>query len=216
MGYNRRAVHLHAAAGAVVERHGGVVPTDVAALERLPGVGPYTARAVASFAGERPVAVVDTNIGRVIARSDFGVARAAGAGSKALWLAADAAIPAEGGRARHRNLALMDLGALVCQARAPACDRCPLLGGCAWTASGKPRPKAQARRSQPFESTGRYARGRIVELLRIRGAATAEEIAAALPEGHRGAVGAYLAALERDSLVTCEQGTVRLGGATGG
>jgi A/G-specific adenine glycosylase len=200
LGYNRRALALHAAARSVVEQHGGTLPWDPVALRALPGVGPYTASALRCFVRDEPVAVLDTNIRRVIARLRLGCATAREAPPARIEEAATALLPCTG--ARNHNLALMDLGAMVCTAREPACDRCPLERRCAWRAAGSPRPSTAAGRpAPPFELTARFARGRIVDLLR-GGPARRDEIAASLPEVHRLRLDVYLASLERDGLVS--------------
>jgi A/G-specific adenine glycosylase len=128
LGYNRRAVALHAAARTIVERHAGEVPASLPELLALPGVGPYTARAVLATAFEQPAAVVDTNVGRVLARAVAGSTLRA----KEAQALADTLVPKA--RSRDWNLALMDFGSLVCRSRPPACDHCPLraAGVCAW------------------------------------------------------------------------------------
>ena len=129
LGYPRRARNLRAAATLVVERHGGVVPDDLDALLALPGVGPYTARAVLAFAHERDVGVVDTNVGRVLARWAGRPLRPAEAQSTA-----DALVPP--GRAWDWNQSLFDLGALTCAKRAPLCGACPVGPWCSWRGGG--------------------------------------------------------------------------------
>ena len=126
LGYNRRAVNLHRAACVVVERHGGALPDDLAALLALPGVGPYTARAVLVFAFERDIGLVDTNAGRFVARAGAGRALAAGEAQAV----ADGLVPEGMGWAW--GSAVFDLGALVCTRRAPACAACPIAAWCAW------------------------------------------------------------------------------------
>ena len=137
LGYPRRARNLHDAAGLMVDRHGGRVPDDLDALRALPGIGPYTARAVLAFAYERDVAVVDTNIARVLARV---------AGERLTLRrvqdAADALVPAGAGWAW--NQMLMDLGATVCRP-APRCADCPLAPSCAWHVAGHPEPRSGRR-----------------------------------------------------------------------
>ncbi len=161
LGYNRRAVRLRATAAAIVERHGGAVPDDLRALLALPGVGPYTARAVLAFAFEQDVAVVDTNVRRVLCRALVG-GRAAPA---ALQDLADALVPA--GRGWAWNQALLELGATRCTGRSPRCDGCPLAPRCRWRAAGRPEPDpgggvpAQA----PFAGSDRQGRGRLVRRL---------------------------------------------------
>ena len=163
LGYNRRARHLHDAAQAMVQRHGGRVPDDFEALRVLPGVGEYTARAVLVFAFERPEAVVDVNVTRVLSRAVAGepLSRRAAQGL------ADALVPP--GRAWAWNQALMELGAATCGARAPACGRCLLARCCAWRHAGEeaPDPAPRATPQSPFEGSDRQGRGRLVAALRV-------------------------------------------------
>lgn len=129
LGYYRRAANLHRLAQAVVAEHGGRVPDDLEALVRLPGVGRYTAGAVACFAYERPTAAVDTNVARVIRRAFHPRLRGATA-ARRVWETADALVPRRGGSAWAFNQAIMELGALVCTARAARCESCPVSGWC--------------------------------------------------------------------------------------
>jgi A/G-specific adenine glycosylase len=129
LGYNRRAVQLHAAAKVVVESHRGRVPDDLDALLALPGVGPYTARAVLAFAFERDVAVVDVNVARVLARAVVGAPLSPAQGQRL----ADT-VKAKG-RPWLWNQSLLELGAVVCTARSPSCTSCPLAGCCRWARS---------------------------------------------------------------------------------
>ncbi|MGH9193778.1 MAG: A/G-specific adenine glycosylase [Acidimicrobiales bacterium] len=164
LGYNLRAVNLHRCARAVVDRHGGALPADLAALRALPGVGPYTARAVLAFAFEHDVGVVDTNVGRVLARWEGRPLRAAEA--QAL---ADGLVPP--GRAWAWNQAAMELGGTVCLRRRPRCATCPVRRFCAWAAAGLPAPdpadgSAAVGTGQPrFEGSDRQGRGRLAEAL---------------------------------------------------
>lgn len=164
LGYNRRAVNLHRCARAVVDRHGGALPGELDALVALPGIGPYTARAVLAFAFERPVGVVDTNVGRVLARWEGRRLRPAEA--QAL---ADALVPA--GQAWAWNQAVMELGGTVCRRRRPGCPRCPARAWCRWAAAGLAPPdpadgSAGVSTGQPrFEGSDRQGRGRLVEAL---------------------------------------------------
>jgi A/G-specific adenine glycosylase len=165
LGYPRRALRLREAAVAVVERHGGVVPADVAALEALPGVGTYTARAVACFGYGQPQPVVDTNVRRVVARLLHGRAEAANA--RAADLADIAALtPPDPARATRFSVAAMELGALVCVARTPRCGGCPVRERCAWRLAGSPAHDGPARRVQKFAGTDRQVRGRLLDVLR--------------------------------------------------
>ncbi len=198
LGYNRRALALHTAARRVVEVHGGELPWEPAALHALPGVGPYTAAALRCFVRGEPVPVLDTNIARVVARVLAGVARPREVPPGQLVAATRSLLPAEG--AREHNLALMDLGALVCTARAPGCFECPLAAECRWWLAGQPPARTSPKSAAlPFESTARYARGRIIDRLRS-GPAAEDELRAMLPESHRPRLREYLAGLERDGL----------------
>jgi A/G-specific adenine glycosylase len=166
LGYNRRALALHRCAVAVVERHGGELPRELDALLALPGIGPYTARAVSAFAFELDHGVVDTNTARVLARWD---GRALS--PKEAQAAADANVPL--GDAWAWNQAMLDLGATVCTRRAPRCEACPVTDGCAWFASGLAEPdpadgSAGVSTGQSrFEGSDRQGRGRLVEALRL-------------------------------------------------
>jgi A/G-specific adenine glycosylase len=170
LGYNRRAVNLHRAATVIVERHGGRVPSEFAVLESLPGIGPYTARAVAAIAFGRPVAPVDTNVRRVVAR----LLGTPDATPRAVQPDADALVdPSDPAAWMH---AAMDLGASVCVARTPRCGACPWRAWCATAAGGAPEGSAGTRpsrggrvgggRGATFRTTARWLRGRIVERLR--------------------------------------------------
>ncbi|MCU1589402.1 MAG: HhH-GPD [Frankiales bacterium] len=164
LGYPRRALRLHAAAVAIVDEHGGEVPVTVPALLALPGVGAYTARAVAAFAHRQRHPVVDTNVRRVVARVIEGVADAA-VTARDLVVVADL-LPEDGEAAATASIALMELGALVCTARAPRCDICPLAAQCAWLARDRPPLDAPVKRPQPYAGTDRQVRGRLLAVLR--------------------------------------------------
>jgi len=167
LGYPRRALRLHAAARAVVDRHGGAVPDDVAALRALPGVGEYTAAAVAAFAFRQRHPVLDTNVRRVLARLVDGTEfEPAGATRAAERVRASALLPDDPGRAATWSVALMELGALVCTARTPRCTDCPVVAGCAWQRLGAPAWTGPARRGQAWAGTDRMARGRLLAVLR--------------------------------------------------
>lgn len=166
LGYPRRALRLHRAAEAITERHGGEVPRDHAELLALPGVGSYTAAAIASFAyGQRHV-VLDTNVRRVLARIDTGVAAPPPAATAAETRVASEYLPAEPSRAARWAVASMELGALVCTARTPSCDRCPVTDRCAWFGAGRPDETEPARRRQTYEGTDRQCRGALLAVLR--------------------------------------------------
>jgi len=166
LGYPRRALRLHAAATAVTERHGGAVPDDLAALLALPGVGEYTAAAVAAFAFGRRHAVVDTNVRRVHARAVTGHAEAAPSLTAAERRTAEALLPADEATAARWSVAVMELGALVCTARAPRCADCPVAARCAWRAAGSPPSPHPPRRAQAWAGTDRQVRGRLMAVLR--------------------------------------------------
>ncbi|MDX2970928.1 A/G-specific adenine glycosylase [Kribbella solani] len=166
LGYPRRALRLHAAAQAIVERHGGDVPDDHAELLALPGVGTYTAAAIASFAFGQRHAVVDTNVRRVLARALTGVARPAISPTAADQRLAVSALPADEPTAARWAVASMELGALVCTARTPHCAECPIRSQCAWVLAGSPPYDGPPRRGQTYEGTDRQARGRLLAVLR--------------------------------------------------
>ena len=148
LGYPRRALRLKECAQVIVDEHGGEVPEDVDKLLALPGIGDYTARAVACFAYGKNVPVVDTNVRRVVARVERGEALGA-PGKKEIEQVA-ALLPAENGP--EFSVGLMELGALVCTARAPKCEKCPVSSECAWLAAGKPEAEVK-KRTQKFVGT---------------------------------------------------------------
>jgi A/G-specific adenine glycosylase len=165
LGYPRRALRLRETAVALTERHGGAVPADVAALEALPGIGTYTARAVACFGHGTPQPVVDTNVRRVVARLVHGRAEAGTARASDLTDVA-ALAPADRERACRFSVAAMELGAVVCVARTPRCAVCPVRDRCAWRLAGSPAHDGPARRVQRFAGTDRQVRGRLLDVLR--------------------------------------------------
>jgi A/G-specific adenine glycosylase len=165
LGYPRRALRLREAAVAVSERHGGVVPAEVAALEALPGVGTYTARAVACFGYGQRQPVVDTNVRRVVARLVHGRAEAGNARAADLDDIA-ALAPEDHERAVRFSVAVMELGALVCVAGTPRCAACPVRDRCAWWLAGRPAHDGPRRRVQKFAGTDRQVRGRLLDVLR--------------------------------------------------
>jgi A/G-specific adenine glycosylase len=168
LGYPRRALRLHETATIVTARHGGTVPADIDALLALPGVGSYTAAAVASFAYGQRHAVLDTNVRRVLARLVTGQPRAGSATSPAERRLAESLLPAEPAVAARWSVAVMELGAMVCTAANPHCTGCPVAAHCAWLAAGRPAEPATAaaRRSQRYDGTDRQCRGRVLALLR--------------------------------------------------
>ena len=163
LGYPRRARNLHDAARTMVQRHAGAVPDDLHALRALPGIGPYTARAVLAFAYERDVAVVDTNIARVLAR--VAGRRLTG---RQVQAAADDLVPT--GDGWTWNQAVMDLGATVCRP-VPRCGECPLAASCTWHRTGRPDPDPAvgsagvSTRQPPYEGSDRQARGAVLRAL---------------------------------------------------
>ena len=209
LGYNRRAVALHRAARAVVERHDGVIPCERAELQALPGVGPYTAAAVASIAFGRPVPAIDTNMRRVVARARLGaephevaarrVREAAGS-----WL--DRADPGSW------NQAVMDLGRERCRP-APRCEGCPLAEWCRFRLAGRRASAGRGQRSGRFEGSNRQVRGRVVAGLVKGGSATMGFLAASagLPLGRMTGV---VEGLVADGLVAA--GPAALAGRAGG
>jgi A/G-specific adenine glycosylase len=164
LGYPRRAKHLHECATVIARDHDDVVPDDVDILLTLPGVGSYTARAVACFAYQQPVPVVDTNVRRVVARVVHGRADAAGASTVRDHADVSALLPNDGSAHRF-SAALMELGATVCTARTPRCGLCPL-SGCQWRQAGYPPAQGPARRPQAYAGTDRQVRGRLLDVLR--------------------------------------------------
>jgi A/G-specific adenine glycosylase len=164
LGYPRRAKRLHECALAIAGEHGDVVPSDVETLLSLPGIGAYTARAVACFAYGQRVPVVDTNVRRVVARAVHGRADAT-ASTSPRDLTDVAVLLPDGPDAPRFSVALMELGATVCTARLPRCGICPL-SVCAWRTAGFPAATTRARRAQRYAGTDRQVRGRLLDVLR--------------------------------------------------
>lgn len=187
LGYPRRALWLHAAATQIAERHGGVVPRDVDDLLALTGIGDYTARAVAVFAyGERHP-VVDTNTRRVIARAIGGQGEPGPPNGPRDLAAMEALLPDDDADAALFDAAAMELGALVCTARSPRCDVCPIVDRCAWVAAGRPE-YAGARKpvQKKYEGSDRQVRGLIMRELRAAHApVTPEEIERVWPDAEQ-------------------------------
>lgn len=167
LGYPRRALRLHECARVIVELHGGEVPSDSAALLALPGIGTYTAAAIQAFAFGRRSVVVDTNIRRVLARVVGGEALPPTSLSAAEMARAAAYVPADDALAALWAASSMELGAVVCTARAPRCESCPVAASCAWRAAGYPADAhAARRRTQAWAGTDRQVRGTIMGALR--------------------------------------------------
>jgi A/G-specific adenine glycosylase len=179
LGYNRRALNLHRCATEIVERHGGELPDDLDALLALPGIGPYTARAVLVFAFERDIGLVDTNAGRFLARAAAGRRL----DNREAQRVADAFVPT--GQAWAWGQAVFDLGALICTKRNPRCDECPIAAACARRTNGSPEPDPVhagsagiSRRQAPLAGSDREGRGRLVRAL-IAGPVRVDDLAAA-------------------------------------
>lgn len=169
LGYPRRALWLHRAAVEIRDRHAGVVPRDVDALLALTGVGDYTARAVAVFAYGDRHPVVDTNTRRVLARAVDGTSQPGPPARRDLADMA-AVLPEAREDAAVMNAATMELGAIVCTARTPRCDSCPIAHICAWRAAGYPDTGDERRRQARYEGSDRQARGAVLKTLRDAGA----------------------------------------------
>ncbi|HET9435503.1 MAG TPA: A/G-specific adenine glycosylase [Candidatus Limnocylindrales bacterium] len=216
LGYNRRALALRRAAVAIVEEHGGQVPDDLDALRLLPGVGPYTARAVAALAFGRRVGAVDTNVRRVLSRAVGG--RLAAFSAAVLQAVADASVPAA--RPGHWTHALMDVGATFCRPRAPRCSTCPAQHWCLASIAGTaeaPAPRTgRARESGrrpsdlPFRATSRWLRGRLLDALRDAPDAAWARIDAPIGEHDWPAIDGALAALAREGLAERHPSDARL------
>lgn len=223
LGYNSRAVRLHALAQAVVRDYRGEMPSSLDELRALPGIGPYTAAAVRAFAFDIDDAPIDTNIKRIVHRLFYGIEYPIRA--RELQLAAHAQALVPSGQAHDWNSAMMDLGATVCAARAPKCDACPIAADCAAApidaaalerarrAHAKPRRGS----TQKFEESARFARGRIVDRLRdlppgkkISMLDLARDVAGLLPQRSDDEIAALVSALHREGLVSLDQAGVGL------
>lgn len=210
LGYPRRARSLHAAARCIETDHGGRFPDELDDLLALPGIGPYTARAVLAFAFERDVAVVDTNVGRILARRQGTSLRPRQAQQHA-----DEWVPA--GHGWSWNQGMLDVGARCCRPRLPDCDDCPLSPDCVWFGQGRPDPdpargSAAVSRSQArFEGSARQARGRLLAAL-ADGPLSADEVGDVVSWSEHGAdaVQFLVDGLVIDGLVTREGGVIRL------
>jgi A/G-specific adenine glycosylase len=211
LGYPRRAVRLHASAQLITSRHGGEVPDSVAELRQLPGVGSYTAAAVASFAFGQRHAVLDINVRRVLARLVTGQGQPRPAQSAAELALAESLLPDDGQRAARWSVGVMELGALVCTAARPGCDRCPVSASCEWLRLG--RPAASAPRAAPgYQGSDRQCRGALLAVLRAAsGPVRPGELNAAWDDS--GQRTRSLAGLMADGLVTrCGDGSYALPG----
>ena len=201
LGYPRRALRLQDCARAIVERHGGLVPQDEPSLLALPGIGTYTAAAVVAFAfGGRSV-VVDTNVRRVLARTLGGDALPAPSLTAVETARAAAIVPLDAADAATWAASSMELGAVVCTARAPRCDACPVAGLCAWRAAGYPPDEhAARRRTQAWAGTDRQVRGKVMAVLRdAHGHVPRERVALVWPDVDQ--LARCIAGLVEDGLV---------------
>lgn len=218
LGYPRRALRLHAAAVAVVEHHNGEVPDTVGKLLTLPGVGTYTAAAVAAFAFGKRETVVDTNIRRVHARLIGGDALPAPALTAAEMRRAVKLLPDDGAKSVLWNAAVMELGALVCTARAPKCSNCPVLDACAWVTAGRPEPH-YVPKGQAWAGTDRQVRGAMMGVLRDSAVPVVRELLVGEPVDLRSGPNATLTPLlklhnlnaPRDQLERALEGLLRDG-----
>jgi A/G-specific adenine glycosylase len=166
LGYPRRALRLREAAEVIAREHNDIVPSDVDTLLALPGIGAYTARAVAAFAYRRRCPVVDTNVRRVIARAVHGAGDAGPASTTRDLADADALLPDDDELAARMSAALMELGATVCTARNQRCADCPVFDACAWQRAGRPAYNGPAKPVQKFAGTDRQVRGLLLDVLR--------------------------------------------------
>jgi A/G-specific adenine glycosylase len=166
LGYPRRALRLHEAATVVENRHDGVVPADMESLRALPGVGEYTAAAVAAFAYRRRAVVLDTNVRRVIARAFSGSELPPVSVTKPERALAASLLPSDDHTAAAWSVGLMELGALLCTASSPKCGPCPIRDHCQWRADGYPPDAGPPRKAQTYAGTDRQCRGRILAVLR--------------------------------------------------
>jgi A/G-specific adenine glycosylase len=182
LGYPRRALWLHGTARILTDDHAGQVPASVQALRGLPGVGSYTAAAVASFAFGQRHAVLDTNVRRVLARLVRGEEMPPRSASAAEVRLAEALLPAAPGRAARWSVAVMELGALVCRAARPDCAGCPVARQCAWRRAGSPAGPARPA-AQRYLGSDRECRGRLLGVLReAAGPVAAARLEAAWPD----------------------------------
>ncbi|MEM7092822.1 MAG: A/G-specific adenine glycosylase [Actinomycetota bacterium] len=206
LGYNRRAVNLWRAAVHVRDGHGGRMPSDVAGLLALPGVGPYTARAVAAFAYELDVGVVDTNVGRLLARWTGATLNA-----REAQAIADDLVPAGGGW--RWNQSLFDFAVAVCTKRSPECAGCPLTTACVWSGVGDDPADASAgvsARQSRFEGSRRQVRGRLLDALRVGPIAPSRLATFGRPTDTSDDLNQIVASMVRDGLVVERDGELRL------
>jgi A/G-specific adenine glycosylase len=213
LGYPRRAQRLWECAAAIEERFDGRVPSDEPTLRELPGVGEYTAAAVAAFAFGRRAVVLDTNVRRVLARIVSGIALPAPHLTGAERALAAGVAPADAATSAIWNVAAMELGAVVCTSRAPRCDECPASEWCRWLAAGRPAATAPRRATQSWIGSDRHVRGRILALLRAASSPLNVAGSAALEDVEPGQLDRCLEGLVGDGLISfasAERGTYEL------
>jgi A/G-specific adenine glycosylase len=210
LGYPRRALNLHAAAVAITERHGGIVPESLPELLALPGIGDYTARAVAAFAYGHRHPVVDTNVRRVLARAVAGHGEAGPPSTRRDLAAMEVILPTGLADARLANAAIMELGAVVCTARAPRCDACPIAAQCSWRLDGYPPYLGEKAAVQKrYEGSDRQVRGLILAQIRAADVPVSrEEIDTVWPDAPQ--LERAMASLLRDGLVIAGDGGFEL------
>ena len=209
LGYPRRALRLHAAACRIVAEYDGEVPSTYAELVTLPGVGDYTAAAIASFAHGRREVVLDTNVRRVLARAVTGVEFPGSSVTRAERDLGAALLPVDEPTAATWSVAVMELGALVCTASSPACPACPIANECAWLATGSPAYDGPPRRGQAWAGTDRQCRGRLLGLARdAHGTVLAERMEQAWPDASQRT--RCLASLVADGLLRATDDGFRL------
>ncbi|MEL4503707.1 A/G-specific adenine glycosylase [Luteococcus sp. H138] len=209
LGYPRRAQRLHRAATVISERHGGRVPQGLDELRALPGVGQYTAAAIHSFAFGGRAVVLDTNIRRLLCRLEQGKQFPPQSATVAEWRDAERWLPESPAQAAHWAAASMELGALVCTARSPRCDDCPVRELCAWRSAGYPRHEGPPRRAQAWHGTDRQCRGVLLDLVRQNPDGVRIELALEA-WADREQAERSLSGLINDELLRADQGLLRL------
>ncbi|UFU02520.1 A/G-specific adenine glycosylase [Ruania suaedae] len=203
LGYPRRALRLREAARALVAEHGGAVPSDEESLRGLPGIGAYTAAAVSAFAYRQRAVVLDTNVRRVLGRVVDGIALPPPSQRRTESVTAQSLLPEDPETSARWNVAVMELGALVCTARAPRCEQCPVASACRWRAAGMPEDAfAATRRRQAWHGTDRQARGTVLAALREQEVLRPDQVNDLWPD--RAQLNRVLSGLRHDSLIAAE------------